>query len=156
MTGLDLRGTLTAIYDEYRRLTPELVVSAAEPVDSPLHHCFEWDDDEAARKFRLVQAGHLIRRVQIRVDRFDDAEPLRVRAFLHVPFVPESREVDVDAAGRGTYVPTTELRGDPVAQAVVLRQMRRDWTALRRRWQHLEEFWRLVDADSPGDTRLTG
>lgn len=42
-------------------LLPERVVAAAQPEDSPLHSCFEWDDNEAAHQHRLWQARQLIR-----------------------------------------------------------------------------------------------
>lgn len=42
-------------------LTPGDVVAAAADETSPLHSAFEWDDSEAARKYRLEQARHIIR-----------------------------------------------------------------------------------------------
>ena len=42
-------------------LKPEDVVEAARPPKSPLHDRFTWDDSEAARQFRLVEARNLIR-----------------------------------------------------------------------------------------------
>ena len=48
-------------------LTPDAVVEAAASPDSPLHGYFEWDDTEAARKYRLEQARTLIRSVHVEV-----------------------------------------------------------------------------------------
>lgn len=48
-------------------LTPSAVVADAEDGSSPLHHCFEWDDTEAARQWRLEQARTLIRSVRVDV-----------------------------------------------------------------------------------------
>lgn len=39
----------------------EAVVDAARPKKSPLHSHFEWDDSEAAEKWRVHQARNLIR-----------------------------------------------------------------------------------------------
>lgn len=42
------------------QLRPVDVVEAAKPLDSPLHSRFEWDDSEAAQRYRLWQARQLI------------------------------------------------------------------------------------------------
>jgi hypothetical protein len=44
-----------------RRPTPEEVIEAARPADSPLHSRFTWDDSEAAHQWRLMQARNLLR-----------------------------------------------------------------------------------------------
>ena len=39
---------------------PSTVVKAARPKRSPIHNCFEWDNNVAARKYRESQAGYLL------------------------------------------------------------------------------------------------
>lgn len=41
-------------------IKPEQVVAAAQPVNSPLHNYFDWDDDEAASAWRIHQARQLL------------------------------------------------------------------------------------------------
>lgn len=41
-------------------LVAEEVVEVARDESSPLHQCFTWDDTEAAKQYRLVQARRLI------------------------------------------------------------------------------------------------
>ena len=41
------------------------VVRDAESEDSPLHPCFEWDDDKAAHNWRLAQAGRILRSIEV-------------------------------------------------------------------------------------------
>jgi hypothetical protein len=41
-------------------LTPEVVVRSAESERSPLHNYFTWEDDAAARSWRLHQARQLL------------------------------------------------------------------------------------------------
>lgn len=48
-------------------IQPAVVVDEAEDPESPLHRYFEWDDTEAARAYRLVQARSLIARVRVNV-----------------------------------------------------------------------------------------
>ena len=55
ITGLEKAG----------RITAHAVLDAARPASSPIHDCFDWDDSEAAEKWRLEQARELIRRVKI-------------------------------------------------------------------------------------------
>lgn len=42
-------------------VTPTVLLEYAEEnPDSEVHKCFEWDDTEAARKFRMVQASQIL------------------------------------------------------------------------------------------------
>ena len=61
-------------------LSPEEVVRAARPASSPIHDQFEWDDTEAAKRYRLMQAGELLR-VSVEVIEPDGCDPYVVRAF---------------------------------------------------------------------------
>jgi len=49
------------------RLTADRVVESARPLTSPLHSEFEWNDGEAAHKYRIVQARKLIQSVTVKV-----------------------------------------------------------------------------------------
>ncbi len=53
-------------------LVPSAVVDTAAHPDSPLHSYFTWDDSEAAKKWRLVQARALIREIEVTMP--DDIE----------------------------------------------------------------------------------
>lgn len=130
----DLRTQLIEVRTTYGSLTPTHVVDAARPIDHPLHGRFEWDDTIAGEKYRLGQAGELIRSVQI-VFRRRDGERARVREFH-----PVDRPAGIE------YEPIAEVAGDPVARAVLLADMRRDWATFQRRYEHLEEFIDLLAA----------
>ncbi len=54
---------------------PEAVVEAARNEDSPLHNRFEWDDGEAAERYRLWQARLLI---NVSVQYIDDGHNKQV------------------------------------------------------------------------------
>lgn len=64
------------------RLTPEAVIERARNKKHPLHNAFDWDDSIAAAKWRLDQAGNMIRAVVTVVDGKKDKGP--VRAFVSV------------------------------------------------------------------------
>ena len=63
------------------RLRPEHVIEEAQDENHPLHPCFEWDDSEAARLYRLEQASYLIRSVDVILIKPDNTE-LRIGKFV--------------------------------------------------------------------------
>lgn len=73
---------LTRIEREHGGLTPELVVDASREESAPLHPVFEWNDKKAAERYRIVQAGSLIRNVTVKIEEVPRMEP--VRAFVNV------------------------------------------------------------------------
>lgn len=119
-----VRSVLMHIYEHEGALTPQAVLEHGTDPDSVLHGFFEWDDSEAARRFRLSQAGELIRRCKITVQTGPE-EVRRVRAFTHV-------------APRASYVPTEKALVE--SRDVVLQQCLRDISALRRKYADLVDF----------------
>lgn len=68
--------------DEHRRLIPERAVEWAEAnPESVLHAQLEWDDDEAAKQYRIQQVRQLIQVVVVQSEERDRV----VRAYLSVP-----------------------------------------------------------------------
>ncbi|WP_282847216.1 hypothetical protein [Microbacterium oxydans] len=138
---MSLRDHLLAVREVYGTLTPTNLLEAARDEQSPLHHRFEWDDSTAAEKYRLVQAGELIRKVKITYSDSHD-QPQEVRAFLVV------REVtDEDGAATAAYVPTEEAMTDPFTSALLLREFERDWKSFKAKYQHLKEFAATIRKD---------
>lgn len=60
----------------------DLVVKSARRKKSPLHNLFEWDDKEAAGRYRLNQAHNLIGNIEVVVQSDPEKEPICVRAFV--------------------------------------------------------------------------
>ena len=58
--------------------TPSSILEYARNENSELHKCFEWDDTEAARKYRIIQAGNLVRNLVI-VESKEKSEPQQIR-----------------------------------------------------------------------------
>ena len=100
---------LARIRKEEGTLTPEAVVDAARPEDAPLHEEFEWNDSEAAEKYRRQQARTMIRCL-VRLET-NTTPPHRV--YTHVK---------QEGAKRAEYMPTvtvatkTALLEDAVAR----------------------------------------
>ena len=76
-------GTILAnIYEEYEKVTTELIIKEAHRKDSPLHGYFEWDDNKAAEAYRKEQARSLIR--DIRIIKYHNNDKQDVKAFISV------------------------------------------------------------------------
>lgn len=61
-------------------VTPEQVLEKGRDKDSELHKCFEWDDSIAAEKYRLNQAGTVLRLLVIKEEEKPEDRP-EVRFF---------------------------------------------------------------------------
>ena len=134
---MSLRDQLQAVHDDSGRLTPQIVVDAARPVEHPLHERFEWNDKLAGEAYRLDQARRLIRSVRVTYREADEKEAARtVRAYHSV------RDED------GTsYRPLEEVQESPLLTKLLLQDMEREWKQLMRRYGHFEEFLQLIRAD---------
>jgi len=131
-----LRDHLTTIYKQYDALTPKIVVQVARNPDHPLHSQFEWNDTEAAEKYREVQAARLIRKIKVSVQESPGSDAAPVRAFVSVP-----------RPTGATYVPIGEVVQDEFQTGLMLRQAEREWKQLLRRYEGLVGFVELVRGD---------
>lgn len=106
-------------------LTAKSVVDAARKDSSPLHECFTWDDSLAAERYRLAEAGELIRSVQVVYPSQPEIRARSIRA--HVPQDPET--------GRGHW---------PLVDVIVRRE---DWytEALREATTKLHSAYAAVN-----------
>jgi len=59
--------------------TPKDVLDTARPKRSPLHKYFEWDDSEAAEKYRLQQAGAIVRCIVVNIPNEDIPKSVSIR-----------------------------------------------------------------------------
>lgn len=125
----DVAGNLlTKLTERDGELTADSVVKEAKKKSSPLHPWFEWDDTEAAHKFRKNQARKLIQSINVRIIGDTDAEP--IRAFVHLGTTN-------DKSGYATLahvLSEPELRIQLVAKALA------ELNAVKGRYSHLTEL----------------
>lgn len=88
MAKPEINEAIQAIYDRDGEVKASVVVTDAQPVSSPLHDHFQWDDTLAAIEHRLSQARRIIR-ISI-IEREGELTQL-----IHVP--------NIDYAGEGSY-----------------------------------------------------
>lgn len=73
---------LERIYQQKGRLDPADIVDESRSPSAPLHPCFEWNDAEAAEKYRRTQAQCIVRSITTVCD--TQKGPQEVRAFVRI------------------------------------------------------------------------
>lgn len=127
------------LHDDHQGLTPSLVLDTARDPGHVLHRHFNWDDTDAAERYRLDQARALIR--SFRVVFRDDDEQHRVRSYVSV------------ASDTGpVYRATEDVLTDDFSRTLLMTGLKRDLAALQRKYGHLEEYAAIVLAQVRGDT----
>ena len=121
-------------------LRPAAVVDAARDEKSPLHGAFEWDDTEAAQKYRLLQAQSLIRSFKVEIERNGQTHTVPV-------FVGVSTDRTGDKANN-PYRMLEQVVKNPDLMAIAVQDALDQLEALRKRYAHLQELadvWAAVD-----------
>lgn len=85
---------------EKGKVTPSNIVDEARDKRNPLHAIFDWSDTVAAKKWRIEQAGQLMRSLVVSVVVVGSKEPVPVRAWVSV----KSKNDESGKTAR-TYVP---------------------------------------------------
>lgn len=98
------------------KLTPKDVVDEARSVSSPLHEVFDWEDNEAAEKWRIQQARQLINHitVEIRYDRKIKEQ----RAWFSVDATPDEKEVNISYVNVERVLTERPLREQMLLSAI--------------------------------------
>lgn len=119
MADVEVTLVLERLEREGRLSAENVLAEAADPA-SPLHGHFTWDNDEAGKRYRLIEARTLIRRVRIEVIHRD--MPLDVVRFVHDPADP------------GIYRDITHIRRseEDVARRVMILELTRLARAAKR------------------------
>lgn len=139
-----VNAELARIMDERGTLVPREVLDLARDEGNPLHPFIDWQDRSAAEHWRLYQVSTMIRSFKLRVETIDAqgvTTEHRVRGYV------PSRYVDDEV--REGYVATVQL--DERQRQLMERQLKREWSALRRRWEHWDGFWSVILADAEGN-----
>ena len=115
-------------------LRAEDVVEFAKDEDTALHKCFQWDDTEAAKQYRIIQARNVIRVSVVMTQEI--AEPYRMAVSM-----VEDRTVP----GGGYRMMKDVMTDDDMRKAFVA-QAKRELDAWRNRYKHLNELAKIFAA----------
>ena len=95
--GMNLNDWAMALYQEHGKLTPEIVMVAARPEDSPAHQfVFGLSVEEAAEDHYRERAHRLIQMVRVVREVRPDEPPRRIRVFHQVVDDGERSYIDLD------------------------------------------------------------
>mgnify|MGYP001589404350 CR=1 FL=1 len=131
-------------------LHPEAVVRAAEPEKSPLHRFFTWDDTEAARKQRLMEARHLIR-VTVTVLP-GTTEPVRAFVSLRADR-PKAKRGQV--TGGGGFRTTESVMSDDEMRELLLQDALAEMQNFQRKYRTLSELASVFHVMASESRRLS-
>ena len=121
------------------RLTPAELVNVSRDKKAPLHDAFEWRDKVAAERYREVQAGHIIRSVEVVMT--GTSEP--VRAYF-----------PVEAEGGGRHYSHIEvIMRDADGRDALLARALAELESFKRKYKTLAE---LADVFAAIDDALDG
>ena len=115
---------LETLYDRFGHLTPDIVIDAAKDPGSAMHDYFEWDDAEAAHKYRKWQGRMIIN--SIRIVGPDDDTPRIMNVSVKY----------VDGGGRG-YQKTTVAAKDQSMWDQVMDDVRHALRGAQKRMEDL-------------------
>lgn len=119
-------------------LSPRTLLDANRETSAPLHDEFEWNDSEAAERFRLNQAATIIRNIVIvRTEQADKPAP-SVRAFVNVR----------DEAQR-SYVGIVHAMSDEAMRESLMKSAIRDMDSFKNKYQDLQELSSVINAMNP-------
>jgi hypothetical protein len=137
----EIKKQLEAIANRPAGLNPRtLLTEAANPLSS-LHKYFEWDDTEAALKWREAQAYDLIRRIKVEITT-SDQKTLTVRAFWPIKHVEE--DGTIDGAKRGSFMLVSNIMDDKEATRQVIENAKSELTAFQVRYSKLAEIFEFA------------
>lgn len=112
------------------KVTPQEVLDKARDEKTELHKCFEWNDSIAAEKYRLQQAGNILRMLVIDTDK-KDVEP--VRAF-HL------------STQKNTYQSVRVILSDENEYQALLKRAKRELETFKRKYSTLSELESIFEA----------
>lgn len=143
---------LEAIRAKSNTLTPELVLADAHADASPLHAFFEWDDSLAAQKYRVDQAGNLIRSIQVTYVDLEESAPRQISLdSVQAADEPQANPVRAFVAitledGQRGYEITGAAMANPDLRQQVLSRAHSELSAISRKWREVSELAEVFQA----------
>jgi hypothetical protein len=126
-------------------ITPEIVLDAARPKDSPLHKHFCWNNGKAAEQYRLIQASCLIRRIKVTFEKPDETTVI-IREFACVHSDCEDAGDGEQEPSRGIYVNVKTAMGVQSYRDQIMADCKRDVETFRRKYAALKEAEKIIEA----------
>lgn len=143
-----LRAELLTLVEKHGRISPRMVLDVARKEDHPLHSFFEWNDEDAAEGFRLIQAAGLIRQVRLKITRdADDPRQVGITIQRGIVSVPSLRGSEA-----GSYMLLDKVPDIDELKQEALTQLE----GIKKKYEHLvelESVWSAIDAAKASGVR---
>lgn len=130
-----LVGLMKDLEAQHGVVDAAMIVEDARNPESPLHGVFEWDDTEAARKYRVHQARMMISQVRVNV------EHREAPAFYNVTTTIGN------AAVRGYVSAETVVNDEEIYQAV-LGKAARELRYFQQKYKTIKELRDVINEDA--------
>ena len=122
---------------EYGEVTRQNLLDASRDNSSPTHNLFEWRDDVAAEKYRLIQSGKVLACLKFTIVTEEKKEK-NVRAFMNV------NSTDSDASFRSFEVAMSKVD----LRSEVLKRALRELEIFKEKYSTLTELSKVFEAIS--------
>jgi hypothetical protein len=121
-------------------ITPGDVLTDAESERSPLHDFFEWDDTQAAERWRTNQARYLLRSIHVVLTN-GQGEEEQTRFTYNIMNMPED-----NGEGQRVYCTIQRVLTDAEIREQVVGQAMRQLQSWRSLYQQYSEFSQVFSA----------
>ncbi len=135
VSAQDAGAEIESCVNENGYISVSTVVERARSEASAIHGCFEWNDQAAAGKYRLQQAGDLIRNIVSVAVTERDGKETPVRVFVNIAGKNE----------RG-YKSIETVIGNPGEYAYLLTCAKKELESFSRKYESLSELSAVMSA----------
>lgn len=122
-------------------LDPQKVVDYARDPETALHSRFEWDDTEAAEKYRLWQARQIIRMELVVIEEPVTKQTIQIRQYVSLP----SDRIITGRERKGYREITSVLKDDEKRQEL-FEAAKQDMIIFKRKYQMLQQVSKVINA----------
>ena len=116
-------------------VSPKEVLEKAKQEDTELHKCFEWDDGIAAEKYRLSQAGGILRTLVIKREETESCAKPEIRRFYKTK-------------GNEGYKPSEIVFRKQDEYEALVQRCRTELLYVKSKFSNVSEYnevWNLID-----------
>ena len=126
------------------RLTPEVIVEVSKSKNSVLHRFFNWDDSEAAHKYRMFQARGLINRTYIVVCK-PGAEKRKSGMSKVIVYKAIISARDPEKETRNSYHSVVEVARRPDMSDIYLNSLKNKVRAIIKEFESYKELTEILN-----------
>ncbi len=126
------------------RLTPEIIVKISKAKNHILHRFFNWDDSEAAHKFRMLQARGLINRTSIAVCK-PGAEKRKSGKSTVIVYKAIVSARDPEKETRNSYHSVVEVARRPDMSDIYLNSLKNKVRAIIKEFESYKELAEILN-----------